>query len=249
MKTLGGLCGAAFAVTDHPLSSRRIVMSFRRIMVLAVALAAASLLGIHPTAIAAEQDLSVNARLLLAARNADSVALARELKQGAAADARNRLGETALLIALKKNELGIANTMLVAGTDVNLAAVNGVTPLMAAAYAGQVEMVTALLARGANVNAVDRLKKNAMTYAAGEGHAEIVQMLLAKGVDPNAIYNNDLTALMWAAGSGKTATIKVLLAAGARTDLRDNRGLTALDMARDGKHDETAKVLASAGHG
>ncbi len=54
---------------------------------------------------AAEQDLSVNARLLLAARNADAAALDRELKAGAAANARNRLGETALLIALKKNDL------------------------------------------------------------------------------------------------------------------------------------------------
>ena len=148
--------------------------------------------------------MSVNARLLLAARNGDSAALARELKQGAAVNARNRLGETALLIALKKNELGMAKTMLEAGADVNLAAVNGVTPLMAAAFAGQVEMVVALLGRGADVNAVDRLKKNAMTYAAGEGRTEIVKILLAKGVDPNGIYNNDLTALMWAAGFGKT---------------------------------------------
>ena len=116
-------------------------MSFRHIMALAMALAAPTLSGIHRTAIAAEQDLSVNARLLLAARNADPAALARELKQGAAANARNRLGETALLIAIKKNELGMAATMLDAGTDINLAAVNGVTPLMAAAYAGQVPMV------------------------------------------------------------------------------------------------------------
>ena len=43
----------------------------------------------------------------------------------------------------------MANTMLDAGTDVNLAAVNGVTPLMAAAFEGQAEMVAALLARGA----------------------------------------------------------------------------------------------------
>jgi len=63
-------------------------MSFRHILMLALALAAPALLGIPSAAIAAEQDLSVNARLLLAARNADSVALARELKQGAAPNAR-----------------------------------------------------------------------------------------------------------------------------------------------------------------
>jgi hypothetical protein len=144
-------------------------MAFRHFPVLALTLVATAFLGPHARAIAAEQDLSVNARLLLAARNADPAALARELGQGAAVNARNRLGETALLIALKKNELGMAKTMLEAGADVNLAAVNGVTPLMAAAFAGEVEMVTTLLARGADINAVDRVKKNAMTYASGEG--------------------------------------------------------------------------------
>src|SRR6266508_3286853 len=78
---------------------------------------------------AAEDDLSVNARLLLAARNADAGGVDRALKSGAAANSRNRLGETALLIALKKNDLGLAKTMLDAGTDINLAAINGVTPL------------------------------------------------------------------------------------------------------------------------
>ena len=47
--------------------------------------------------------------------------LDRSLKAGAAANARNRLGETALLIALKRNDLAMARTMLDAGTDVNLA--------------------------------------------------------------------------------------------------------------------------------
>ena len=95
-------------------------------------------------------------------------------KAGASPNARNRLGETALLIALKKNDDAMAQTMLAAGTDVNIAAVNGVTPLMAAAYGGQKDMVEALLARGASLDAVDRLEKNAMTYAAGEGRTEIV---------------------------------------------------------------------------
>ena len=112
----------------------------------------------------------------------------------------------------------IARRMIEAGTDVNLAAVNGITPLMAAAHAGQTEVVGSLLAKGADdLHAVDRLKKNAMTYAAGQGQTEIVVLLLKAGVDPNAIYEHELTALMWAAGYGKTETVKALLAAGART--------------------------------
>ncbi len=126
------------------------------------------------------------------------------------------MGETALLIALKKKDLAVAKTMLDAGTDPNIAAVNGVTPLMAAAHAGLPEMVAALLAKGADPAAVDRIGKNAMVYAAGEGHEEIVRQLIAHGVDPNAVYRNDLTALMWAAGYGRSAAVAALLAAGAR---------------------------------
>ena len=78
----------------------------------------------------AEQDLSINARLLAAARNGDAQGVARALASGASPNARNRLGETALVVALKRNDVVMAQAMVDAGTDVNQAAVNGVTPLM-----------------------------------------------------------------------------------------------------------------------
>ena len=136
--------------------------------------------------------------------------------------------------------------MIDAGTDVNLAAVNGVTPLMAAAHGGYAEIVRALLGKGADIGAVDRLKKNAMTYAAGQGRTEIVLLLLNAGVDPNAVYEHSLTALMWAAGYGQSDAVRALLAAGARVDLKDDRGKTALDIARDGNFPDTAELLEAA---
>jgi ankyrin repeat protein len=194
----------------------------------------------------AEDNLSVNARFLVAARTGDAAGLERGLAQGAAVNARNRLGETALVILLKNNKVDLAQEMLDAGADVNQAAVNGITPLMTSAFNGQTAMARELLDKGADVSPVDRLAKNAMIYGAGAGSTEIVVMLLGKGVDPNAIYQNDLTALMWAAGFGKTETVKALLAAGANPKLRDNRGKTAADMARDEHFAETAAVLDTA---
>ena len=215
-------------------------MLARRILMAAGAILA---MALPAAACAAEADLSVNARLLIAARNSDADGVERALKAGASPDARNRLGETALVIALKKKDLVIATKMLDARTDVNVAAVNGVTPLMAAAHAGLPEGVAILLARGADPAALDRLGKNAMTYAAGEGHAAIVKQLLATGIDANAVYRNDLTALMWAAGYGRNDVVKVLLDAGARAELKDNRGKTALDIAREGGYTQTAGLL------
>ena len=191
----------------------------------------------------AAQDLSANARLLAAARTAEGAGVTKALADGASPDARNRVGETALIIALKNDQPALARTMIDAGTDVNLAAVSGVTPLMAAAHAGQVEIVRMLLAKGADVAPLDRLQKNAMVYAAGQGSTDVVVLLLRAGVDPNAIYVHDLTALMWAAGYGKAATAQALLAAGARPELKDDRGKTALDIARDGNFVETVMLL------
>lgn len=205
--------------------------------------AATCLALIAPPHGALAQDWPVNARLLAAARSGDEAALAGAFADGAAVNARNRIGETGLLIALKNDHPALAMRLLEAGGDANLAAVNGVTPLMAAAHAGQTEVVRMLLARGADTAAADRLQKTAMTYAAGQGRTDIVLLLLHAGVDPNAILAHQLTALMWAAGYGRTDTVQALLAAGARVELRDDRGKTALDIAREGNFAATVKLL------
>jgi len=204
----------------------------------------AGLFALAPGALA--QDWSINARLLAAARAGDEGGLVRALADGAAVNARNRIGETALVIALKNDQPAVAMRMLDAGVDINLAAVNGVTPLMAASHSGQTEIVRRLLAGGADVAAVDRLQKTAMTYAAGQGRTDIVQLLLKAGVDANAILAHQLTALMWAAGYGRTETVQALLAAGAKVGLKDDRGKTALDIAREGNFPDTVKLLESA---
>jgi ankyrin repeat protein len=213
-------------------------------------IAAASLMCIAtaaPAQTAADpENLSTNARFLVAARNADADALKRELAKGAAVNSRNRFGETALIILLKKDRPDLAMIVLDAGVDVNLAALNGITPLMAAAYGGHNDMVKRLLAKGANPTPLDRLQKSAMTYAAGEGRTDVVLTLLAAGVNPNAVYANDLTALMWAAGFGKTETVRALIAAGANPAFKDNRGKTAVDIARDQGFTATVAVLEAA---
>ena len=195
---------------------------------------------------AAQENLTVNARFLLAARNADAAGLKRGLADGAAVNSRNRLGESALIVVLKKNRVDLAQLLIDAGADINQPALNGITALMAAAYEGQTEMAGQLLARGANPTALDRLQKNAMIYAAGEGRTSVVTLLLANKVDPNAVYDNNLTALMWAAGFGKTDTVRAMLAAGANPKLKDSRGKTAADIAREQNFVETAQLLDGA---
>ncbi|MEP7275384.1 MAG: ankyrin repeat domain-containing protein [Betaproteobacteria bacterium] len=209
----------------------------------ALALAASCAAGL---VIAADDEIvPLNARFLVAARNLDAPAIERLLREGANVNARNRLGESALVIVLKKDRLDLASQLLSAGADVNLAAVNGITPLMTAAYGGHAEMVRTLLDKGAAIGATDRLKKNAMIYAAGEGRTAVVALFLARGVDPNAAYEHGLTALMWAAGYGQVETVRALLDAGARMDAKDDRGKSAIEIARENSQAAAAAVLES----
>lgn len=210
----------------------------------AACLCATTMVGWLPAAAAQEQ--SANVRLVAAARAGDQPGVARALADGATPNARNRQGESALLIGLKNERPELALQMLAAGADVNLAAVNGVTPLMAAAHGGYTDIVRALLAQGADVHATDQLRKTAMIYAAGEGHTEVVVLLLHAGIDPNAVYAHELTALMWAAGYGHSQTVRALLDAGAQTEPKDDRGMSALDIARDAQFPATAKLLEAA---
>src|SRR5438132_14132965 len=74
---------------------------------------------------------NLNARLLVAARQADVVQVERTLAQGAAPNSRNRLGKTALLIASEKGDVAIAERLLKAGADLELPSLEGVTTHMA----------------------------------------------------------------------------------------------------------------------
>src|SRR2546423_15675336 len=65
------------------------------------------------------QESSANVRLVAAARAGDQAGVTRALAQGATPNARNRIGETALLIALKTERPDLARQMIDAGTDVN----------------------------------------------------------------------------------------------------------------------------------
>jgi len=117
---------------------------------------------------------SVNAQLLVAARESNLEGVIQSLERGAAPNSRNRLGKTSLYIAIEKNNLPIFKQMLAVGADVNLPSLEKVTPLIAAAYAGNPTIVALLIEKGAKLEEEDRLHKSALVYAAGMGHTKVV---------------------------------------------------------------------------
>ena len=190
-----------------------------------------------------ESNPSVNAQLLVAARNTDAEAVKKSLDRGAAPNSRNRLGKTSLYISIEKNRIDIAQMLIAAGADVNLPSLEKVTPLIAASYAGSLAFVDLLLQHNAAHDATDRLHKSALVYAAGMGHTAVVERLLQAGAPIDQTPVDALTPLMWAAGQGHMETVKLLLAKGANKLLKDERGLTAWDMAQEAKHADIANLL------
>ena len=108
---------------------------------------------------------SLNAQLLVGARQGDLAQVERVLAAGAAPASRNRLGKTALILAAEKGNLGIVEAMIKGGADVDQASLEGVTPLMAASYAGAEPVVKRLLEAGAKTDARDRMNKPAMVLS------------------------------------------------------------------------------------
>lgn len=197
-----------------------------------------------PPAVKADRDLDF--KLFAAAKEGRTAEVLALLESGAHRDARNRLGETPLMLAIQGQHRELTVVLIERGADVNKPNLKRVSPLHVAVYQQDQELVRALLDGGADATAVDNTLKGAICYAAANGDVEIVRILLDRGVNVNAIYGNDLTALMWAAGYGQEDVIKLLLERGADPGLRDNRGQTAREMAEQGGHPKAAELLRNA---
>src|SRR5690242_3349810 len=176
------------------------------------------------------------------------------LAEGAAIDARNLAGATALYAAVENDRLPVVARLLAKGADPSLTGRSALTPLAAAAYNGNDRIVAALLAHGVSPDAPDSTSKTPILYAAARGFTPVVRRLLAAGVDAGRAYGNDLTALMWAAGyedgfgeRDALDVIALLHDAGAPIDATDNRGRTALMIAAERGHVAVVQALLARG--
>lgn len=141
------------------------------------------------------------------------------LEHGAAVDIRSKGGLTALLFAVRQNDLESTRLLIDDGADVN----DKVTKDVSAEYAGEKPA-----GRGTN----------ALRIAINQRYYDIAQLLLDKGADPNATDNGGFTALHAAVqkraggnpergdrsegegGERSTQLLKSLLARGANPNAR-----------------------------
>lgn len=150
-----------------------------------------------------------------AVKNADVVAAARLLDNGADVNATEGDGATALHWAAYRDHLALADRLLRAGARVDATNDLGATPLWAACLNGSDAMVRRLLEAGANPNLALLAGETPLMVAARAGAAPVVKQLLAKGATVNAAGTRGQTALMWAVAQRHPEVVALLIDGGA----------------------------------
>jgi ankyrin repeat protein len=178
------------------------------------------------------KDRQYRATLLHSASSfADAKIVKYLLENGAAVDAQDRRGCTALVWAAAWGREAAVELLLAHEAAIDLADDLGRTPLHWAVHRGHAGMVELLCARGADTNARTNQGATHLMCAAAGGFVRIAEMLQTHGVNANTRDNGGFNALYYAASGGHLDVAKLLLKQGADVNSRSNDGWTALHTA------------------
>lgn len=172
----------------------------------------ASLLVLVPLLASSGEDTA----LIDATKRRDDAAINQLLAHGANVNQPLADGTTALHWAAHWNEIVIADRLLHAGADPNLANEYGVVPLALACTNKSTEMTLLLLKAGASPDAKTRTGETVLMNCSRTGATDAVAALIDAGADVNAVEPlSGQTALMWAAAGGHGAITGMLIKQGA----------------------------------
>ncbi len=116
-------------------------------------------------------------------------------KAGADLDIQNKLGSTALLVAVTCGHKEIVAMLIKAKVNLNTQNRNGYAALIVAAGFGHKEIVAMLIKAKANLNMKGGYGYTALMWAAAHGYKEIIGMLIKAGADLNTQNDFGRTAL------------------------------------------------------
>jgi ankyrin repeat protein len=174
-----------------------------------------------------------------AARRGDVDSLKKLLQGGADVNTAEGDGRTALHFAAERGDAMLAETLIVAGANVEAGTrIGRYTPLHVASRGGHLEVVEALLRAHADPNAATTNSgATPLHLAAGSGNPDVVRALIRAGADANARETTwGQTPLIFAASRGHAEVIRALVEAGADPSAT----ALAVDTAELEKADEAA---------
>ena len=170
------------------------------------------------------------------------------LQKKADVNAPQNDGTTALLWAVRYDDLGTADALIHAGANVSTPNRDGATPLQMAALNGSAPMIEKLIKAGADPNAaLTPTGDTALMMAARTGKTSAVSVLIESGANVNAKESwGGTTPLMWAVSERHPDAAKALIEHGADVHARSNFVAAANGRGFEGrtpmKDDATQKV-------
>lgn len=187
-----------------------------------------------------------DAHLADAAEQRDHSTLSALVAQGAAVNAEQIDGMTALHWAANHDDLKMVSMLLNTGANVSATNRYGLTPLSLACTNGNGAMVEAMLDAGADPNTTLIGGETVLMTASRSGGTDAVRALLAHGAEVDRTVRGQ-TALMWAAAEGHSEVANLLLEAGADRDARVPSGFTPLLFAVRQGHINVVRTLLDVG--
>ncbi len=180
---------------------------------------------------------------------------------------KSRLGEPALVLAIRTGNQKMVRRLLVAGSRPTLRSKSGYTPLMEAARIGSPGIADDLLAAGANPRATLEDETSAADVARRFQFAKLAARLRRAGAPTRdervaasrfAVLesstrkaggdaNSTLPLLIEAARRGDAKLVTEIIGSGTDLDVVGPEGDSALHRAAEGGHSKTTKVLLAAG--
>ena len=190
--------------------------------------------------------------LLRSAEKGDLTGVQRQLRSGAAVDARDTRQRTPLLLATWANHPAVAQALIAAGADVNAKDDQHDSAYLVAGAHGRTEILKMTLTHGADLRSTNRYGGTALIPASEKGHPEAVRLLIQAGADVDFVNKLGWTSLLEVAILGQDTTVyqditRQLIAAKANVNLPDKNGVTALQHARQRGLTQIVALLVQAG--
>lgn len=167
-------------------------------------------------------------------------------------NAMDTAGGTALLYAIRNNDIALVKTLLDRNVPLNGLVTqergNGAQlPLNYLMNTANPAMLELLLARGARIHTIGPQGEDVLFATARNGNPKCLQVLLQHGADPNSRNWHGMTALMIAAEFGSIDNIRLLLGSGADVNAQEASQTTALTwaIARPGNKEILELLLAN----
>lgn len=192
-------------------------------------------------------------QLIEAAERGEADVVKTLILQGAAVDAQDDRGRTAVMAATHGNKPDAVKALIDAGANIHIQDDRQDNPFLYAGAEGLMDILKLTIKAGADTKLTNRYGGTALIPAAERGHVDIVKELLTTtDVDVNHINRLGWTALMEAVVLGNGGTkhqqiVQLLIDHKADVNIPDKDGVTALQHAAKRKYAEIERLLIEAG--